>query len=1298
MPVNSPVLLGNRLPQNILQPQLVDNSSWVQVSSLNNFTAGIKSDSTLHAWGVNNNFQVGIGLTTNRSLPVQISTSSFTLVSAGFDHSGAITIDNTLFMWGNQPSIQTLTTLTSWTSISIGTSHLLAIRDNGTLWAWGWNSSGQLGDNTTINKSSPVQIGSSSYSMIFAGNTHSLAITVDGKLFAWGINTFGQLGINETINRSSPVQLTVSGVSSWIMISAGINHSMAVSETNILYSWGQNNTGQLGDETTINKSLPVQIGSGSWSQISAANSSSSAINNLGELYTWGAGTGFVLGNGTSINRSLPTQVATGTSWSQISMGVNHSLALTDNFRLFSWGLNNLGQLGINNTVNRSLPVQVGSLSNYASISAKQDSSGAIDSAGQLFTWGLNDVVGQLGINITGNRSSPVQVSGSWSSLAVGFSTTVALDSSNLIYVWGLGNIGQLGNSLIGNRSNPTIIQGINFETKSPTLVPGNWNFVSAGQSFTAGISSNTLFTWGLNNTGQLGLGNIISRSSPTVVNVPTIPTNVIDLGVNEFTALVNGTPSIQNQIVPFANTGSLLLNGTTDFLTIAHNSALNFNISDFLIDAWVYITNTTGNNQGIVSKGAVGTNGYSLFVTNGLVLSFVWDGIDGTTATGGTLTLNTWNYVAIVRTQRTARLYLNGTGGASFSCNADLTSTASQFIGQARGANPLAGYISNVRIVTDSLPVGYDANSSTVSVPSAPVISTANTQLLLLTQPFPYYQYAYAGTGSLYATTNDYKLYAWGLGTTGQISGYNQAISRSNPSLIGNQYISVNVLSPAQIATGSWSFVTAGRSNSAAVKNDGKLFTWGLNSIGQLGDQSTILKSSPVQISNSSWSQVSTYDSFVVGTTSDGTAYAWGLGTSGQLGDGSIISKSTPTLVGNNISFRDFSINSFTTTLAGPLTLRTDITPVPNSFSGSFNGSTTSVTLPASAAWALGTTGTIEFYLYLVAYTANSRVITVNNDNISIDVYIETGTNFLSLHGGLVGAPRTTIPFPRNVWTHVAIVYNSGNLSIYFNGVAQTITGQTTGFNITNSSNAYVGVFPGPSGFINGYISNLRVVKGTAVYTANFTPPTSPLSAIAGTELLMFADVGKQQFSSISTGNNNGYGVGYDYILYSWGVGTNGGLGSNIVAARSRPTIVSTQSWNKVGAGQSNAGAITSEGYLFVWGFGLSGQLGETFASITRSGINQVGANYPITTVRTPTKIDGNLGTTSWSSISAGESHTAGITNNKLFMWGLNVAGQLGINSTLNRSSPTQVTGTYSDVSAGTSNTLAIAINYPTGQ
>ena len=140
------------------------------------------------------------------------------------------------------------------------------IRSDGMLFSWGYNGNGELGDGTTVNKNSPVQIGSDSWTFIgtSVGNNggfgqHTIhAIRNDGILFGWGNNASGQIGDETTVNKSSPVQI---GSSSWTAVSYSghLATTMALNADGMLFTWG--GSAGLGDNTTVSRSSQVQIGS-----------------------------------------------------------------------------------------------------------------------------------------------------------------------------------------------------------------------------------------------------------------------------------------------------------------------------------------------------------------------------------------------------------------------------------------------------------------------------------------------------------------------------------------------------------------------------------------------------------------------------------------------------------------------------------------------------------------------------------------------------------------------------------------------------------------------------------------------------------------------------------------------------------------------------------------------------------------------------------------------------------------------------------------------------------------------------
>lgn len=327
----------------------VSRSSPVQVGALTNWAqvslnlgqtvgysrvAAIKTDGTLWSWGVNTGLSegaIGDNTVVSKSSPVQIGS------------------------------------LANWSQVSAGYSHTASVKTDGTLWAWGSGNSGRLGDNTIVSKSSPIQVGALTvWSQVSAGGRFTSAIRTNGTLWSWGNNASGYLGINSIIATSSPVQ--VGALTNWYQVSAGQQHSVAVKTDGTLWSWGVGAGGRLGLNDTVYRSSPAQVGAlTNWSVASAGVANTVAVKTDGTLWSWGsAGTGGMgaVGDNASINRSSPVQIGALTNWSKVSCGRYSSAATKTDGTLWVWGYNNNGQLGQNNTISRSSPVQVGALTNW----------------------------------------------------------------------------------------------------------------------------------------------------------------------------------------------------------------------------------------------------------------------------------------------------------------------------------------------------------------------------------------------------------------------------------------------------------------------------------------------------------------------------------------------------------------------------------------------------------------------------------------------------------------------------------------------------------------------------------------------------------------------------------------------------------------------------------------------------------------------------------------------------------------------------------------------------------------------
>jgi alpha-tubulin suppressor-like RCC1 family protein len=318
----------------------------------------------------------------------------------------------------------------------------------------------------------------------WGGGRTTLALLADGSVWAWGRNTNGQLGNNQAAASSSDnsqdshVPLRVHGpgnvgyLNSVIAISAGESHNLALRSDGTVWAWGWNGVNQLGNGVPGDAHTPVQV---------------SGLTNVVAI----SGRGY------------------------------HCLALKSDGTVWAWGWNQWGQLG-NGTTNATLvPVQVSGLPNLpanhpVAISAGYTVSLALMSNGTVLVWGTG-LSGELGQGQFGDHSyTPIQVMGLSNvvAAAAGFEEPNALKSDGTLWMWGSNNLGQLGNGSDGPGSDQSL----------PGLVHNLTNVILGGPTGDhdncAITSDHTVWTWGRNYNGQLGIGTADQDFHPLPVQVP----------------------------------------------------------------------------------------------------------------------------------------------------------------------------------------------------------------------------------------------------------------------------------------------------------------------------------------------------------------------------------------------------------------------------------------------------------------------------------------------------------------------------------------------------------------------------------------------------------------------------------------------------------------------------------------------------------------------------------------------------------------------------------------------------------
>ncbi len=364
----------------------------------------------------------------------------------------------------------TVTTGTTTPVLAAGRTHTCALNSSGAAQCWGRNDLGQLGDTTTTEQHAPVGVAGlgAGVDEITTGAEHSCALTAAGGIKCWGDNVYGQVGDGTTIGRTSPVD--VSGLTSGIvLISAGFEHTCAVTDTGGVKCWGRNQYGQLGDGTQTDRSLPVDVGR-PWQRRDRACELADpdlCVDRHGRREVLGRSTATgQLGDGTQTDSLVPVDVV-GLASGVAALAANggFSCALTDGGGVKCWGVNGVGMLGDGTTTNRLAPVDTAGLaSGVSGLAAGGAHACALTVGGGVKCWGYNGT-GQLGDGTTTNRLTPVDVSGMTSGVSLitgGGDHTCALVTTGEVKCWGYNVRGQLGDGTTTNQSTATPVPGLNL--------------------------------------------------------------------------------------------------------------------------------------------------------------------------------------------------------------------------------------------------------------------------------------------------------------------------------------------------------------------------------------------------------------------------------------------------------------------------------------------------------------------------------------------------------------------------------------------------------------------------------------------------------------------------------------------------------------------------------------------------------------------------------------------------------------------------------------------------------------------
>jgi len=345
--------------------------------------------------------------------------------------------------------------LVSFGAASAGAHHSCAVSATGSAYCWGFGGDGQLGTGFRSPAGQPLAsaetplalAGGRTFAMVSSGVVHSCGVTPTGEAYCWGDNSSGQLGDGSTI--SSLVPALVTGGHQFATVTVGFYHSCGRTTANEVHCWGDNSVGQLGDGSGTASSSPVLVAGGSlfFQAVRAGLYHTCGVTTAHEAYCWGYNISGQVGNGTTAFAvTSPTAVQGGHSFVAVAAGFAHSCGVSSDSVAYCWGEGS--RLGNGSGLNQVVPVPVAGgpfATADGALAAGQEHTCALTPAGVAYCWGHNDL-GELGDGSTIGRLTPVRVSGGYSfaAVSVGPFHTCGVASTSVALCWGNNADGQVG--------------------------------------------------------------------------------------------------------------------------------------------------------------------------------------------------------------------------------------------------------------------------------------------------------------------------------------------------------------------------------------------------------------------------------------------------------------------------------------------------------------------------------------------------------------------------------------------------------------------------------------------------------------------------------------------------------------------------------------------------------------------------------------------------------------------------------------------------------------------------------------
>jgi len=941
-----------------------------QVSLGDNFTCGLYEGKAF-CWGLNSSGQLGEAGPSTSVEPLAINTTgvlagkTIKMITAGANHACAIASDDLVYCWGSgsegqlgngsnaNSSVPVAVSRTgvlsgkTILSVTAGSNHTCVIASDGFSYCWGLNTNGQLGNSSTVSTNLPVAtlrtsgpLSGRTVKSIAAGGSQTCAITSIDSATCWGQNTNGQLGNNSITQRDVPVDVNTNGVlagKTIKSISTGKFHTCAIASDDNGYCWGLNTNSGLGNGLTSQSTVPVAVSTSgqllnkTLKNITVGLYYTCAIASDNNAYCWGYGGHGNLGNGSSSTTNTAV-VAVTTSGALAGKTLKYITTLSVNSyatcviasddQLYCFGANANKQLGFDAPGNTNVPTlargaivsnMLISIGGVAATNVTQLSSTSLTATTPVQTDGYKNVTatrydGQVSTLTNGYQytSGPGNISLSPSSGSLSGGDTVTITGSNFdadtkvkvddIY---LSSFTRVNDTTI-TFTTPAQLYGRNVEvvvediygaqsssvffsytdppmtisSVSPsggsvagggTLTVTGTNFspgvkdisqISSGSAFTCGIYNNDAYCWGF--AGKLGDGTNTESH---------VPVAVVKTGV---------------------------LAGKT----IKQISAGQSGACAIASDDQAYCWGQGGNGQtgdGVAAANLVPDAVSRAGVLAGLTIKSISSGDNHTCVIASDDLLYCWGYNA------NGQL---GNGSTTQSTIPVAVSRAGVLAGKT--IKSVSSSASNTCVVASDDQVycwGYNAgsqlgNGSTIQSLTPVAVSTAGAlsgkTIKLMS----------SGGGTTCVVASDEYIYCWGDNNVGQY---------------GNNSVTQSTVPTATLMTGALNSktikqISVGSNLVCAVASDSKVYCWGGNSSGQLGDggisQSTVPKAvlTSGQLANKSIRSVSANFNQACAVTTSNKAYCWGYNAYGQLGNNATVqSQSSPVAV-SSVQARPFTL------------------------------------------------------------------------------------------------------------------------------------------------------------------------------------------------------------------------------------------------------------------------------------------------------------------------------------------------------------------------------------------------------